>query len=54
MVTTRSFLSGQFICEYVGEHISMSLAKRRESEYAAGTSAGCFMYYFKHKGERFW
>ena len=47
--TTRAFISGDYICEYVGELISNTKALQREMEYSEDVLKGCYMYYFRHK-----
>lgn len=49
IVTTRPFIKGEFVVEYIGDLISVSEAKEREQIYAEDDSTGCYMYYFKHK-----
>lgn len=49
IVTTRPFLKGEFVVEYIGDLITVSEAKEREQIYAEDDSTGCYMYYFKHK-----
>lgn len=49
IVTTRPFLKGEFVVEYVGDLITVAEAKEREQIYAEDDNTGCYMYYFKHK-----
>jgi len=48
VVAQCKILQGSFVCEYHGELISNSEAKRREQEYAKAQK-GCYMYYFNYK-----
>ena len=54
VVSTCAFAKGQLLCEYSGELISHSEAKRREETYHSDPSIGCYMYYFKHKTKKLW
>lgn len=49
IVTTRPFMKGEFVVEYIGDLITVSEAKDREQIYAEDDNTGCYMYYFKHK-----
>lgn len=49
IVTTRPFMKGEFVVEYIGDLITVSEAKEREQIYAEDDNTGCYMYYFKHK-----
>lgn len=49
VVTTRPFLKGEFVVEYIGELISVAEARSREQSYAEDDNTGCYMYYFKHQ-----
>ncbi|XP_065090937.1 histone-lysine N-methyltransferase Set8-like [Ochlerotatus camptorhynchus] len=49
ILTTRPFMKGEFVVEYVGDLIAVAEAKEREQIYAEDDSTGCYMYYFKHK-----
>lgn len=49
ITTTRPFMKGEFVVEYIGDLISVSEAKEREQIYAEDDNTGCYMYYFKHK-----
>lgn len=49
IITTRSFMKGEFVVEYIGDLITVTEAKEREQIYAEDDSTGCYMYYFKHK-----
>lgn len=54
VVTTRSFVKGEFVVEYAGELISIEEAQKRELMYARNENIGCYMYYFKHKDNQHW
>ena len=47
--TTRPFNSGDYVCEYTGEFISITTAAQREMTYSDDVLKGCYMYYFKHR-----
>lgn len=47
--TTRLFHKGDFICEYAGELISYTEAKKREKLYSEDETIGCYMFFFEHK-----
>lgn len=49
IITTRPFMKGEFVVEYIGDLITVSEAKEREQIYAEDDNTGCYMYYFKHK-----
>lgn len=49
IVTTRPFMKGEFVVEYIGDLITVAEAKEREQIYAEDDNTGCYMYYFKHK-----
>ncbi|XP_058834194.1 N-lysine methyltransferase KMT5A [Topomyia yanbarensis] len=49
IITTRPFLKGEFVVEYIGDLITVAEAKQREQIYAEDDNTGCYMYYFKHK-----
>ncbi|XP_055532978.1 histone-lysine N-methyltransferase PR-Set7 [Wyeomyia smithii] len=53
IVTTRPFMKGEFVVEYIGDFISVSEAKQREQIYAEDDNTGCYMYYFKHKNVQY-
>lgn len=54
MITTRNFCRGEFVVEYAGELIDLAEARIREGFYAQDQNKGCYMYYFKHKGQQYW
>ena len=54
VVATRNYRKGEFVVEYAGDLIDVSMAKERESKYSLDMSMGCYMYYFKHKGKQYW
>lgn len=54
IVTTREFLKGQYVIEYIGELIDQVAAKKREAEYANDHNTGCYMYYFQYRGQQYW
>ena len=45
---------GDIAVEYVGELIDERTGKEREQQYAKDESKGCFMYFFKYNGNRYW
>ena len=45
---------GDFVVEYAGELIEHSTAEERENEYGMDVSKGCYMYFFKKNGKRYW
>ena len=49
MMSTRAFKKGELVCEYSGELISHTEAKRREERYLKDSSIGCYTYYFEYK-----
>lgn len=49
IITTRPFMKGEFVVEYIGDLITVAEAKEREQIYAEDDNTGCYMYYFKHK-----
>ncbi|KAH7731415.1 Protein set-1 [Aphelenchoides avenae] len=51
--SNRSFLKNEFVCEYKGEILSYEEAKEREKEYAKDAEIGSYMYFFKHRGQRY-
>ncbi|XP_053683936.1 histone-lysine N-methyltransferase PR-Set7 [Sabethes cyaneus] len=53
IVTTRPFMKGEFVVEYIGDLISVAEAKQREQIYAEDDNTGCYMYYFKHKNVQY-
>ncbi|KAL2751207.1 histone-lysine N-methyltransferase pr-set7 [Vespula maculifrons] len=53
VVTTRSFMKGEFVVEYIGELIDQVIAKKREKIYAQDQNAGCYMYYFQHRNHQY-
>lgn len=54
VVTKRSFQRGEFVTEYAGDLITISVAKDREIKYAADHTTGCFMYFFTYNGQNYW
>lgn len=54
MITTRHFCRGEFVVEYAGELVDLAEARIREGLYAQDQNKGCYMYYFKHKGQQYW
>ena len=54
VVATRNYRKGEFVAEYAGDLMDVSMAKERESKYSLDLSTGCYMYYFKHKGKQYW
>ena len=54
VVSSRSFMKGELLCEYSGELISFKEAKRREMTYLLDPSIGCYMYYFNYKSSKLW
>uniref|UniRef100_A0A1B0B6P9 Histone-lysine N-methyltransferase Set8 n=1 Tax=Glossina palpalis gambiensis TaxID=67801 RepID=A0A1B0B6P9_9MUSC len=53
VIAERRFQRGEFVIEYVGDLISTTEAAEREKLYALDESAGCYMYYFKHKNQQY-
>lgn len=53
VITTKKFKRGEFVVEYVGDLIELSMAKDREADYSRCTTIGCYMYYFLHKNQRY-
>lgn len=53
IVTTRSFIKGEFVVEYIGELIDQLTAKKREKIYAQDQNTGCYMYYFQHRNHQY-
>ncbi|CAD1468766.1 unnamed protein product, partial [Heterotrigona itama] len=49
ILTTREFMKGEFVVEYIGELIDQVTAKKREKIYAQDQNTGCYMYYFQHR-----
>lgn len=49
--STRALKSGQFFLEYAGELITELEGQRRDKIYSQ-EGKGCFLLYFKHKGEQ--
>lgn len=49
IITTRPFMKGEFVVEYIGDLITVAEAKQREQIYAEDDNTGCYMYYFKHQ-----
>ncbi|CDS42598.1 histone lysine n methyltransferase setd8 [Echinococcus multilocularis] len=53
VLTTRTFLPGEFVVEYIGELISGSEARTREAEYNKDPNVGSFMFFFSHGNQRY-
>ncbi|XP_017891233.1 N-lysine methyltransferase KMT5A-B [Ceratina calcarata] len=53
VVTTREFMKGEFVVEYIGELIDQVTAKKREKLYAQDQNTGCYMYYFQHRNHQY-
>lgn len=53
VIAARPFFKGDFVVEYSGELIDINEARLREQKYAQDQSAGCYMYYFKHKNQQY-
>ncbi|XP_033348280.1 N-lysine methyltransferase KMT5A-A isoform X1 [Bombus vosnesenskii] len=53
VVTTREFMKGEFVVEYIGELIDQVTAKKREKIYAQDQNTGCYMYYFQHRNHQY-
>ena len=51
VLSRRTFLKGEFICEYAGELVSAEIARDREIEYAE-KGKGCYMFYFKFQDKK--
>ncbi|VDK45437.1 unnamed protein product [Anisakis simplex] len=51
--TLKRFNKNEFVVEYKGEMIDISVARAREKKYAEDASIGSFMYYFKYKNKHF-
>ena len=54
VVSTRPFTRGDFICEYAGEYVCQREATRRDEAYSKDTNIGSYMFYFEHKGLKWW
>lgn len=54
VVAAKSFEKGDFVVEYSGDLIDIVEAKKREQIYAQDHKLGCYMYYFKYKGQQYW
>ena len=54
VVATKPFGRGDFVVEYAGDLIDLSLAKTREDKYSEDLDIGCYMYYFTHNDRRYW
>ena len=54
VIAARPFSAGDFLCEYAGERIEESEARKREKEYVKDSSIGSYMYYFVHKSKKLW
>ena len=46
VMCTCTFQKGQLVCEYSGQLVTSSEAKKREKRYRRDQSIGCYMYYF--------
>ncbi|XP_076761500.1 SET domain containing 8 isoform X2 [Xylocopa sonorina] len=53
VITTREFMKGEFVVEYIGELIDQVTAKKREKIYAQDQNTGCYMYYFQHRNHQY-
>ena len=51
-ITDRSFLEGDFVCEYCGDVIDLKEAMKRED--ARSRDQSCFMLYFEYDGKKLW
>lgn len=49
---SRGFWRGEFVCEYAGELIAYTSAKKREEAYAQDAAIGCYMYFFEYKSKQ--
>lgn len=54
VVAAKPFEKGDFVVEYSGDLIDLVEAKKREQIYAQDHKLGCYMYYFKYKGQQYW
>ena len=54
VIATKVFMKGDFVVEYHGDHIDTKTARKRESEYAADPSIGCYMYYYQYNNKAYW
>ena len=54
VISTHYIPMGLYICEYAGELLTLKEATEREVEYEGNDDIGCYMYYFAHKGEKYW
>lgn len=54
VVAAKAFEKGDFVVEYSGDLIDIVEAKKREKIYAQDHKLGCYMYYFKYKGQQYW
>ena len=54
VVSTHYIPTGTFICEYSGMLISKKEAVAVEKEYEMDETTGCYMYYFRFKGKKYW
>ena len=50
----KDFSKGEFVVEYAGELINKETGEDREAKYSMDKSKGSYMYYFKHKGKKYW
>lgn len=53
-MASKPFEKGDFVVEYSGDLIDIVEAKKREQMYAQDHNTGCYMYYFKYKGQQYW
>lgn len=53
VVAAKTFEKGDFVVEYSGDLIDLVEAKKREQIYAEDHKLGCYMYYFKYKGQQY-
>ncbi|XP_071789794.1 N-lysine methyltransferase KMT5A-like [Asterias amurensis] len=53
VIATKVFMKGDFVVEYHGDHIDTKTARKRESEYAADPSIGCYMYYYQYNNKAY-
>ena len=50
----KGFSKGDLVVEYTGDLMDLGTANDLEAEYSLDVSKGCYMYYFKHKGNQYW
>lgn len=53
IIAVKEFSRGEFVVEYSGDLIDIVEAKKREEKYAQDQNTGCYMYYFKNKGQQY-